>query len=377
MSVAQAGQVAIEIVESDDDALRIGIAAQVVVDQEDTRIGHCQMFHLGMLPEKTLQGRICLVGLFGMDEQRMDAALGKCLLDVVEKTVTARCIRVGLVFPVANQSDQRDILHLATGRKQKGSERPAFVGVHAVVQQIVEVVDLVVHECVGNAGLFQPLRERDDLTYEELQQFALVDRHRKETPYKIPRLKDMLEWGKDRVVFNFDNKYVNTKGVSDRVRRASIDYYIRQLQPGGDWAEYHNIVLSVRSLDEALRYWNSGIRQVMFCVEISSRADFEAYDASPIPWRYIMAYIRTAVDPRLQEVYDLLHARGVMTMTSIVETSDKVKNARDRNTAYLRELLAEPDIIETDYPSEFVELPRSRREIHALQDCALRSRSRK
>lgn len=168
-----------------------------------------------------------------------------------------------------------------------------------------------------------------------------------------------------------------TKGVSDRVRRASIDYYIRQLQPGGDWAEYHNIVLSVRSLDEALRYWNSGIRQVMFCVEISSRADFEAYDASPIPWRYIMAYIRTAVDPRLQEVYDLLHARGVMTMTSIVETSDKVKNARDRNTAYLRELLAEPDIIETDYPSEFVELPRSRREIHALQDCALRSRSRK
>ena len=205
----------------------------------------------------------------------------------------------------------------------------------------------------------------------------LVDRHRKETPYKIPRLKDMLEWGKDRVVFNFDNKYVNTKGVSDRVRRASIDYYIRQLQPGGDWAEYHNIVLSVRSLDEALRYWNSGIRQVMFCVEISSRADFEAYDASPIPWRYIMAYIRTAVDPRLQEVYDLLHARGVMTMTSIVETSDKVKNARDRNTAYLRELLAEPDIIETDYPSEFVELPRSRREIHALQDCALRSRSRK
>lgn len=66
-----------------------------------------------------------------------------------------------------------------------------------------------------------------------------------------------------------------------------------------------------------------------------------------------------------------------MTMTSIVETSDKVKNARDRNTAYLRELLAEPDIIETDYPSEFVELPRSRREIHALQDCALRSRSRK
>ena len=216
-----------------------------------------------------------------------------------------------------------------------------------------------------------------DYTYEELQGFRLVDRDGKLTPYRIPRLKDMLEWGKDKVVFNFDNKYINTKGVSDEVRKASLDYYIRQLRPGGDWSMYHTIMLSVRSLDEAMYYWNAGIRNVMFCCEISSREMFDAYDACPIPWDYIMAYIRLSVDPRLQEVYDLLHARGVMTMTSIVETSDKVKNARDRNTAYLRELLAEPDIIETDYPSEFVELPRSRREIHALQDCALRSRSRK
>ena len=216
-----------------------------------------------------------------------------------------------------------------------------------------------------------------DYTYEELQRFRLVDRDGNVTDYRIPTLAEVLEWGKDKVAFNFENKYINTKGVGEAERRRALDYYVEQLLPGGAWSEYHNIFLSVRSLDEALRYWNSGIRQVMFCVEISSRADFEAYDASPIPWRYIMAYIRTAVDPRLQEVYDLLHARGVMTMTSIVETSDKVKNARDRNTAYLRELLAEPDIIETDYPSEFVELPRSRREIHALQDCALRSRSRK
>lgn len=214
-----------------------------------------------------------------------------------------------------------------------------------------------------------------DYTYEELQRFRLVDRDRNVTPYRIPRLQEVLEWGRDKVVFNFDNKYVNTRNVSDEVRSASIDYYIRQLQPGGDWAEFHNIMLSVRSLDEALRYWNSGIRNVMFCVEISSKEHFEAYDASPIPWRYIMAYVRTAVDPRMQEVYDLLHARGVMTMTSVTQTSDKVRNPRDRRTAYLRELLAEPDIIETDYPSEFIGLPWSRKELHAMQDAAVRGRS--
>ena len=207
-----------------------------------------------------------------------------------------------------------------------------------------------------------------DYTYEELQGFRLVDRDGKLTPYRIPRLKDMLEWGKDKVVFNFDNKYINTKGVSDEVRKASLDYYIRQLRPGGDWSMYHNIMLSVRSLDEAMYYWNAGIRNVMFCCEISSREMFDAYDACPIPWDYIMAYIRLSVDPRLQEVYDLLHERGVSTMTSITGSSDKVKNPRDRRVCYLRDLVSEPDLIETDYPSEFVDLPRSRAEIHALQD---------
>ena len=64
--------------------------------------------------------------------------------------------------------------------------------------------------------------------------------------------------------------------------------------------------------------------------------------------------------------------RGVMTMTSITGSSDKVKNPHDRRVAYMRELLAEPDIIETDYPSEFIGLPWSRDAIHALQDAAIR-----
>ena len=212
-----------------------------------------------------------------------------------------------------------------------------------------------------------------DYTYEELQQFCLVDRDRNVTPYLIPRLKDLLEWGKDKVVFNFDNKYINTRGVSDEVRRASLDYYIKQLQPGGDWSMYHNIMLSVRSVEEALYYWEHGIRNVMFCVEISSMEHFRAYDASPIPWKYIMAYIRLAANPDLQPVYDLLHAEGVMTMTSITGSSDKVKNPYARRVAYLRELVAEPDIIETDYPSEFIGLPWSRDAIHALQEAAMRS----
>lgn len=211
-----------------------------------------------------------------------------------------------------------------------------------------------------------------DYTLQEIKQFKLIDRDGNVTPYSIPTLKEMLEWGNGKVVFNFDNKYINTRGVSDADKRAALEYYARQLSPGGDWSMYHNIMLSVRSLEEALFYWNKGIRNVMFCVEISTPEHYEAYDKSPIPWNYVMAYIRTAVNPDMQEVYDKLHEKGVMTMTSITATSDKVKNPTDRRTAYHRELLAEPDIIETDYPSEFLGLPVDRVTIHAEQDAAIK-----
>ena len=210
-----------------------------------------------------------------------------------------------------------------------------------------------------------------DYTYEELQRFRLVDRDGNVTDYRIPTLAEVLEWGKDKVAFNFDNKYINTKGVGEAERRRALDYYVEQLLPGGAWSEYHNIFLSVRSLDEALYYWNAGVRNAMFCIEISTPEQFRAFERSGIPWDYIMAYIRLSVDPRLQEVYDLLHERGVSTMTSITGSSDKVKNPRDRRVCYLRDLVSEPDLIETDYPSEFVDLPRSRAEIHALQDRAI------
>lgn len=205
-----------------------------------------------------------------------------------------------------------------------------------------------------------------DYTYDQLQQFYLLDRKKKVTKYKIQTLKELLEWGKDRCVFNFDNKYINTKGVSEEERRGALEYYAKQLLPGGDWSMYSNIMLSVRSIEEAEFYWNKGVRNVMFCVEISKPEHFEAYDKSPIPWDYIMAYIRLYVDPRMKDIYDELHDKGVMLMTSIAGSTDKLKKEQDRTVGYLRDLMAMPDIIETDYPANFIGLPLSRKEIKEL-----------
>ncbi len=212
-----------------------------------------------------------------------------------------------------------------------------------------------------------------DYTYEELQQLRLVDRDGHVTDYRIPTLKEVLEWGKDKVAFNFDNKYINTNGVSEADKQRALNYYVRQLLPGGDWSEYHNIFLCVRSLDEALFYWNAGVRNVMFCAEISTPEHFRAYDESGIPWSYIIAASRRAMnpDPAMAEIYEKLHERGVMIIISVTGSADRVKNRRDRRIEYMRTLLSEPDIIETDYPADFVGLPVSRKELRALRELEL------
>lgn len=58
-----------------------------------------------------------------------------------------------------------------------------------------------------------------DYTYTELQQFHLVDRNGNVTAYKIPTLKDCIEWSKGKTILNLDIKdvplevmaYVGTK----------------------------------------------------------------------------------------------------------------------------------------------------------------------
>lgn len=180
-----------------------------------------------------------------------------------------------------------------------------------------------------------------DFTYEELQQFNLKDHYGNLTPYKIPTLDEVLEWGKDKTVFNFDNKGIPWQIYSDNLK--------------GKWSKYHNIMLSVRSLEEALFYYERN-DNVVLCVEISDMEKYEAYKNSGIPWNRIMAYVRYTMSPEQQEVYDLLHSHGVMCMPSIAPTVDKIKPKEARIEAYKEELAKRPDIIETDYPLDFIGL---------------------
>ena len=178
-----------------------------------------------------------------------------------------------------------------------------------------------------------------DYTYEELQQFYLKDREGNVTSYKIPTLEEMLDWGLGKTVFNLDNKKV------------PWPVYVKLLK-GHNWP---HIMLSVRSLEEALYYYER-VDNVMLCVAIFNREDYDKYKESGIPWNRLMAYVGYSMQPEQSEVYQLLRSHGVMCMTSVHPTSDRVQPDEARLDAYRQELAAKPDIIETDYPSLFLGL---------------------
>jgi len=174
--------------------------------------------------------------------------------------------------------------------------------------------------------------------------------------------------GKGKVAFNFDNKYMNTKGVSDEDKARSLKYFVRQFSEGGDWAVYHNIFICPRSLEEAMYYWDNGVHDLMFCVEVSNWEMFEKYDNSPIPWDHIIASSRTALNPEMKDLYKKLHEMGVMVTISVTQSDDKIKNPKDRRVAYLRSLVSQPDFIESDYPAEWFGLPFDRKTLNSLRD---------
>ncbi len=179
-----------------------------------------------------------------------------------------------------------------------------------------------------------------DYTYKVLQKVRLKDRQGNVTPYRIPTLVEALEWGKDRTLFNLDNKNI------------PWEKYVELFKDG----KYGNIVLSVRSMKEAKFYYDR-LDQVMLCVAIFNQEDLKAFQATGIPFNRIIAYVGLTMNPEQQQLHSFLRKKGVMCFVSIHPTADKKKNPIEQLKAYAEELIKKPDIIETDYPAMFLNEP--------------------
>ncbi len=176
-----------------------------------------------------------------------------------------------------------------------------------------------------------------DYTYEELKKAKVKDRQGNLTDFKIPTLAEALDWGRDKTIFNLDNKGIPWFKYVDLFKDE----------------KYNNIVLSVRSMEEALYYYER-LDKVMLCVAIQNQEQLDAFLATKIPFNRIIAYVGYTMDPKHATVHSFLRSKGTMCFISIHPTADKKKTDLEKVKAYSEELIKRPDIIETDYPALFV-----------------------
>ena len=180
-----------------------------------------------------------------------------------------------------------------------------------------------------------------DYTYEELQQFNLKDRWGNITEYKIPSVKDVIMWSKDKVILNFDIKDVTRDVLVPLVQ--SLDAV--------------NCMFTVRNTEEALEVYNLN-PEARMSAWIRSIDEFYEYNSCGIPWQNIpMVYVVSDVmNKENNALYSILRSKGVKCMVSTAPVQDKIQIQEDRLAAFKDVLKTSPDVIESDFPTEFVSI---------------------
>ena len=180
-----------------------------------------------------------------------------------------------------------------------------------------------------------------DYTYEELQQFFLKDRWGNVTEFKIPKVEDVVEWSKGNVILNFDIKDVTRDVLVPLVNSLGAE----------------NCMYTVRNTKEALEVYQLDPTARM-SAWVRDMKDFKAYEDAGIPWENIpMAYVVSAeMKAENAELYAALRAKGVKCMVSTAPKQDKLKTPEERKEAFRQVLSTKPDVVETDFPTEFMDL---------------------
>lgn len=180
-----------------------------------------------------------------------------------------------------------------------------------------------------------------DYTWDELSQLSLVDREGNITPYKIPLVEDVILWSKGKTVINFDLKDVSRDILIPLVNKC----------------EAQNVIYTVHNPTAALQCLSID-PEARFSIWVKNMDEFRAYDEAGVPWSSVkIAYVvSNTMKAEAQELYDALHSVGVRCMTSTAPFQDHIPNRDLRRARFAKEVAKHPDIIETDYPLDFVGL---------------------
>ncbi|MCD8313002.1 MAG: glycerophosphodiester phosphodiesterase family protein [Bacteroidales bacterium] len=172
-----------------------------------------------------------------------------------------------------------------------------------------------------------------DYTYEELQEFNLVDRDGNVTDYKIPSLADCLEWSQGKCVFNIDMKDVPAD--------AMVEFL--------SGVEHPNVMYIAYNADEARDYIELDPGAMISC-SMKTLDDLQGYIDTGVPWQQMTAFLGSRMNPAAQDLYDTLHENGVMTMLFYNPRYIDDMTEDELIEKYDEALHSGCDVLVTDYP---------------------------
>jgi glycerophosphoryl diester phosphodiesterase len=180
-----------------------------------------------------------------------------------------------------------------------------------------------------------------DFTLQELKQLRLKDPDGTVTDHQIPTLDEALQWARGRTILILDQKDVPVAARVKKVEEHKAEAYA---------------VLIVYSFKDAQACHRLN-PNVMMEVMISTRAQFDQFDKTGVPWGNIVAFVGHLPAPDAK-VCDLIHGRGA---TCIVGTSrhldqrfisGETTDLQVLEPDYRALLQRGADLIETDLPAQ-------------------------
>lgn len=175
-----------------------------------------------------------------------------------------------------------------------------------------------------------------DYTWEELQSVRLKDSDGNITACKIPTLEEVILWSKGKTVVNLDKKDVPMEMIVNLIRKCEAEEYI---------------MLTVHTGAQA-RYYYDRFPNIMLSAFARNDKEYEDLAISGVPWKNMIAYVGPSINEGNRHIIEKLRKNGVRCMISVAPTHDKETTPEKRAELYQQEIHLQPDIIESDYPTE-------------------------
>jgi len=180
-----------------------------------------------------------------------------------------------------------------------------------------------------------------DHTLQELKQLRLKDPHGTVTDHQIPSLDEALEWARRKTILILDQKDVP---MAARVKKIEEHK-----------AEAHAMLIVYNFKDvQACHALNPNI---MMEVMISTRAQFDQFEKTGVPWRNIVAFVGHVSTPDAR-LCELIHGREATCIVGTSRHLDRrfltggVTDISVLESGYRALLQQGADTIETDLPAQ-------------------------